>query len=215
MRLALAAAAPQAGGEHPEPQCPHRYLQIVVLSQMLGRQSRPEALVRFAGVVFAHQLQHSLANFRRLGAVRYAAHIAVPQRLGPSCGVASPDPLDLAITDLEHLRRLAQLQLASLHPAQYLAPSQFLVVHRCPFQSRLLLRSLRLGDISIALSRGHYHRPSTHNRNVPLRAKLLSPFALLSRVLFSRRQGSGPGRARRAWLREPLTGPSASPSSAC
>ena len=161
MRLAFAAAAPQAGGEHPKPQGPHRYLQIVILSQMLGRQRRPEALVRLAGVVLAHQLQHPLANFRRLGAVRYAAHITVPQRLRPSRGVASPDPLGVAITDLEQLCRLAQFQLASLHPAQHFAPSQLFVVHPCPFQSRLLLRSLRLGDISIALQRGHYHRPTT------------------------------------------------------
>ncbi len=128
---------------------------------MLGRQSRPAALVRFAGVVFAHQLQHSLANFRRLGAVRYPAHVGVLQCFCPSRAVAPPDPLALAITAIQHPRRLAQLQLASLHPAQHLASSQFLVVHPCPLQSRLLLRSLRLGDISIALSWGHYHRPST------------------------------------------------------
>ena len=34
-----------------------------------------------------------------------------------------------------------------------------------------------------------------------MRVKLLSPFALLSRVLFSRRRGSSQGRARRAALR--------------
>ena len=54
---------------------------------------------------------------------------------------------------------------------------------------------------------------SRGDRNVPSCTKLLSPFALLNRVLFSRRRGSSQGRARRAWLCGPLTGPSASPSS--
>ena len=40
----------------------------------------------------------------------------------------------------------------------------------------------------------------------PHYTKLLSPFALLNRVLFSRRGGSSQGRARRAWLLRTLDG---------
>ena len=104
--LALAAAAPQARGEHPAPQGPHRYFQIVVLLQMLGRQRRPKALVRLARIVLAHQLQHSLANFRRLGAVRHAAHIAMHESLAPSLAVTLLEPLRLPVTDLQQLGRL-------------------------------------------------------------------------------------------------------------
>jgi hypothetical protein len=70
MRLAFAAAAPQTGGEHPAPQGFARHFEAVIGCQVFRRQSRPEALVRLAGVVLAHQLQHSLAKLRRLGAVR-------------------------------------------------------------------------------------------------------------------------------------------------
>jgi hypothetical protein len=59
----------------------------------------------------------------------------MPQGLGPCRSVASPDPLGVAITDIEQLCRLAQTQLASFHSAQHFAPSQLFVVHPCPFQS--------------------------------------------------------------------------------
>ncbi len=103
-----------------------------MVRRRLAHLPRP-SLLRLPGVVRAHQLQHSPANFRRLGLVRYPAHVAVLQCSRLSRAVAPPDPLGPAITDSEHPRRLAELQLTSLHPAQQLAPSSFLGVPPCPF----------------------------------------------------------------------------------
>ena len=158
--LALAAAAPQSRGEHPTPQGFARHFETVIGRQMFRRQRRPEALPRLARIVLAHQLENLLASLG-IGSIRRAADAAMHESLAPSLAVTLLEPLRLAVTDLQQVGGLSQLQLASFHAAQHFAAPQFLCIHPCPSQSRLLLWSLRLGDISIGRSRGHYHWAST------------------------------------------------------
>ena len=160
MRLALATAAPQTRGEHPAPQCFARHFQAVVGCQMFRRQRRPEALVPLARIVLAHQLENLLASLL-IGSVRSTADVTVHQSLGPARTVTLLQTLRMAVADLQQLGGFGQLQFPSFHSAQHFAAPQLLGTHPCPSHSRLLLRSLRVGDISIGRSRGHYHWAST------------------------------------------------------
>ncbi len=160
MRLALATAAPQTRGEHPAPQCFARHFQAVVGCQMFRRQRRPEALVPLARIVLAHQLENLLASLL-IGSVRSTADVTVHQSLGPARTVTLLQTLRMAVADLQQLGGFGQLQFSSFHSAQHFAAPQLLGTHPCPSHSRLLLRSLRVGDISIGHSRGHYHWAST------------------------------------------------------
>ena len=160
MRLALATAAPQTRGEHPAPQRFARHFQAVVGCQMFRRQRRPEALVPLARIVLAHQLENLLASLL-IGSVRSAADVTVHQSLGPARTVTLLQTLRMAVADLQQLGGCGQLQFPSFHSTQHFAAPQLLGTHPCPSHSRLLLRSLRVGDISIGRSRGHYHWAST------------------------------------------------------
>ena len=135
----LTAAAPQARGEQPTAERLARHLQSVIGSQMLSSEGRSETLVWLAGIMLLHQPQHSLAKLRGLSAVGASPHVAVHQRLRASFAVTFLHSLGLAIADLQQLRRFGQLQLPSFHSAQHFAAPQFLGIHPCPSQSRLLL----------------------------------------------------------------------------
>ena len=165
MRLALATAAPQTRGEHPAPQCFARHFQAVVGCQMFRRQRRPEALVPLARIVLAHQLENLLASLL-IGSVRSTADVTVHQSLGPARTVTLLQTLRMAVADLQQLGGFGQLQFPSFHSAQHFAAPQLLGTHPCPSHSRLLLRSLRVGDISIGRSWGHYHWASTGSGQV-------------------------------------------------
>ena len=76
------------------------------------------------------------------------SNAAKPPGRFPPCGTCGAV---LPAADLQQLSRFGQLQLPSFHSAQHFAAPQFLGIHPCPSQSRLLLWSPRLGDIIIAL----------------------------------------------------------------
>ena len=160
VRFSLATAAPQARGQHPAPQRFARHCDALIGRQMFRRQRRPKALVRLARIVLAHQLENLLTSLV-IGSVRSAADVAVHQSFGAARVVTLLEPLRLAVADLQQLGGFGQVQFASFHSAQHFAAPQFLCTHPCPSQSRLLLRSPRLGDISIGRSRGHYHWATT------------------------------------------------------
>ena len=94
---------------------------------------------------------------------RFDARPTLPctKALLPPAAVTLLEPLGLALADLQQLGCFGQLQFASLHSAQHFHAPQFLCTHPCPSQSRLLLRGLRLGDISIGRSWGHHHWAAT------------------------------------------------------
>ncbi len=96
-----------------------------------------------------------------IGSVRSTADVTVHQSLGPARTVTLLQTLRMAVADLQQLGGFGQLQFPSFHSAQHFAAPQLLGTHPCPSHSRLLLRSLRVGDISIGRSRGHYHWAST------------------------------------------------------
>ena len=139
----LATAAPQTRGEHPAPQCFARTSRRG--PEMFRRQRRPEALVPLARIV----LTNSRTCWRRDRSVRSTADVT-HQSLGPARTVTLLQTLH-ALTAARRLRQLVSLGSAL---------RQLLGTHPCPSHSRLLLR-LRVGDISIGRSRGHYHWVST------------------------------------------------------
>jgi len=68
---------------------------------------------------------------------------------GPTLAVTLLEPLCLVAAEFQQLGRLGQFQFASFHSAQHFGAPYFLCPRPWPSQFRVLLRSLRLGDISI------------------------------------------------------------------
>src|SRR5260370_29455672 len=60
--LSPALPAPQASPQHPAPQGLLVERQAIFLGQVFGRQGRPEAFLRAAGILRAYQLQNSFAE---------------------------------------------------------------------------------------------------------------------------------------------------------
>ena len=173
VRFALAAAAPQARREQPTPPDFARHFEAVIGRQMFRRQRGPKALVRLARIVLAHPLENLLASLV-IGSVRSATDVAMHHCFDPALAVTLLQPLRLGVTELQQLGRLAQFQFPSFHSAQHFAAPQFLCTHRCPSPSRLLLRSLRLGDISMGRLRGHYHWATTDQNHYLVSTKRTS-----------------------------------------
>src|SRR5712691_7601440 len=65
--------------------------------------------------------------------------------------IAPPQSFGLAITQLEHLRGIAQLQLPTADPSHDFHPLQLTTAHGCPLQRDLLWA----GGLSL---RGHFYR---------------------------------------------------------
>src|SRR5260370_20982568 len=101
--LPPALPAPQASPQHPAPQGLLVERQAIFLGQVFGRQGRPEAFLRAAGILRAYQLQNSFAESARLGTVGRPPAVAMLQTVGPFFPVPPPQTLGLPVAELQNL----------------------------------------------------------------------------------------------------------------
>src|SRR5579863_427357 len=116
---------------------------------MLGGQRRAETLAHRSAVLLPHPMQHPAPKFLPIAAVGSAPRAAVLQTCRTFLAIALPQPLGLAITDVQQPARIDDPQLPTAHSRQHFHPSQFLLTHLCPPQSDLL---------SEVVLRGHFYR---------------------------------------------------------
>src|SRR5579863_8356323 len=116
---------------------------------MLGGQRRAETLAHRSAVLLPHPMQHPAPKFLPIAAVGSAPRAAVLQTCRTFLAIALPQPLGLAITDVQQPARIDDPQLPTAHSRQHFHPSQFLLPHLCPPQSDLL---------SEVVLRGHFYR---------------------------------------------------------
>src|ERR1019366_10760753 len=103
---------------------------------------------------------HPSAKSRRLGSRARTSHTAMLQPLGPFLPIPLPQPPRLPVTYPHQARCIHHLQLSAFHSRQHFHSTQFLLAH--PYSPHpASFRGRSLGDISIEVKRGHYHRGST------------------------------------------------------
>src|SRR5579863_9447928 len=102
---------------------------------MLGGQRRAETLAHRSAVLLPHPMQHPAPKFLPIAAVGSAPRAAVLQTCRTFLAIALPQPLGLAITDVQQPARIDDPQLPTAHSRQHFDSSQFLLTHLCPPQS--------------------------------------------------------------------------------
>src|ERR1700728_583323 len=116
---------------------------------MLSRQRRTKTFAHRSAVLLPHQTQYPAPKFLPVTAVGNAPRAAVLQTRRTFLAIALPQPLGLAITDVQQPTRIDDPQLRAAHARQHFHSSQFLLTHLCPPQSDLL---------SEVVLRGHFYR---------------------------------------------------------
>src|SRR5437899_3357802 len=115
---------------------------------MLRRQRGAEALPDRPPILLPHSPQDFSPEPLGVRSVRPSHDARVLQTPCTCLPFPLPQPLRLPVTQPQQRRRIHDPQLSTLHPRQYLNPSQLPLAHLASPQSDLL-SEVTLGDISI------------------------------------------------------------------
>src|SRR5712692_6422273 len=109
------------------------------LTRLLGETSLSSPPRFFAFIAGLHLFQHRSSQLPRVGPVRPPPAVAMLQGLPSPPPIPRPDPLGLPITQLQQLAGFSQPQVARLHSAHQLNPTQLLAAQSRSPQSVYLL----------------------------------------------------------------------------